>query len=144
MYDHAMVVFDRHGSGREQETRETIEADVERRLARNGWGNRAAAIVLDPELEIWVWSDSPEVPLTLGWGQREPNLQTWLTDNGFLVEGNSKPQDPKEAMEKVLRIVRKRRSSAIYRELANKVSLRRCVDPAFVKLTTTLQKWFPM
>jgi hypothetical protein len=30
-------------------------------LFTSGWENRAAAVVLDPELEIWVWSDSPEV-----------------------------------------------------------------------------------
>jgi hypothetical protein len=35
-YAHALVVFDREGSGREMATREALEAEVEARLAANG------------------------------------------------------------------------------------------------------------
>jgi hypothetical protein len=53
-----------------------------------------------------------------------------------------KPFDPKLAVEQVLRQAGKPRSSAIYEQLARRVSLQRCTDPAFVKFTTVLQKWF--
>jgi hypothetical protein len=45
-------------------------------------------------------------------------------------------------MEKALRVARKPRSSLLYRELAENVNMERCLDPAFLKLRTTLRKWF--
>ena len=143
LYAHAIVIFDREGCGKEGECRETLEADVEDRLARNGWGARAKAVVIDPELESWVWSDSPEVDNVLGWSGRSPRLRRWLTEGEFLRKDEVKPARPKEAMEAALRLVGKARSSAIYRELAERVSLRRCTDSAFQKLISTLQTWFP-
>src|SRR5438034_5293261 len=63
---YALVAFDRRGCGR-VEPREDLEKSVETNLAQNGWGGRAAAIVIDPELEVWFWSDSPHVEAALGW-----------------------------------------------------------------------------
>ena len=143
-YSYAIVIFDREGCGREEISRTEIEREVESRLASSGWPDgRARAIVIDPELEAWVWSDSPRVDHVLGWGDRTPSVREWLDTQEFKILDNGKPERPKEAVEAVLRDVRKARSSAIYRELANQVSLRRCVDPAFNKLTATLRNWFP-
>ncbi|MBN1910293.1 MAG: hypothetical protein JW818_11180 [Pirellulales bacterium] len=58
---HALVIFDLEGSGLESTSRNEIESELETNLARNGWSDRAAVIVISPELENWVWSDSPEV-----------------------------------------------------------------------------------
>jgi hypothetical protein len=141
-YLHAVVMFDLDGCGRAGHSREAIEEEVEQRLLISGWEDRAAAVVLDPELEAWVWSDSPEVDAVLGWTGRQPPLAHWLRSEGYLLPDELKPRDPKEALEEALRIVRKRRSSATYRELAQRVSLQRCSDPAFVKLKAILQRWF--
>jgi hypothetical protein len=141
-YRHAIIIFDREGSGRESQLREDLEADVERRLSASGWDDRAAAIVLDPELEIWVWSDSPEVDDVLGWSGRMPRLAEWLRAEGYCTGGQAKPSRPKEAMERALRLVRKARSSAIFLQLAQRVSVNRCTDPAFLKFKTTIQQWF--
>ncbi len=70
-------------------------------------------------------------------------LRQWLIDNRFLKPEQSKPDRPKEAMEKILRMQRKPRSSAIYLELAQKVGLKHCQDCAFRKLKETLSSWFP-
>ncbi|MCP3976147.1 MAG: hypothetical protein GY720_16825 [bacterium] len=140
---HALVLLDREGSGRDEQTREDLEKDLEERLAPD-WGERAAAVVLDPELEVWLWSDSPHVETVLGWRGRSPTLRTWLTQAGFLQEAAVKPARPKEAVEKALRIVRKPRSSALYRQLAEKISFKRCTDPAFLKLLQVLRDWFPV
>jgi len=141
-YHRAVVMLDREGSGREGLPREELEAEIEQRLSTSGWGERAAAIVLDPELEIWVWSDSPEVDAALGWSGRTPSLAAWLVSQGYRVPGQHKPQEPKKAMEEALRIARKQRSSAIYLRLAQRVSIQRCADPAFTKFKTVLQRWF--
>jgi len=142
-YRHSLVMFDREGCGSDAGSRETLEKELEGRLARNGWPERARAIVIDPELEAWVWSDSPQVDRMLGWADVAPDLRQWLTQQGLLQETHIKPVRPKEAMQAALRNVRKPHSSAIFRQLAENVSLRRCSDPAFQKLKTTLQSWFP-
>lgn len=141
-YAHALILLDFEGCGEERSARETVETSIEKRLSQSGWGGRAAAIAIDPELEMWIWSDSPQVDAVLGWQGRSPDLRSWLKVKDFLQEGQSKPKRPKEAMELALRTVRKPRSSSLYSQLARQVSLERCVDPAFVKLKTTLQTWF--
>ncbi|NJL28558.1 MAG: hypothetical protein HC897_12045 [Thermoanaerobaculia bacterium] len=98
--------------------------------------------MLDPELEAWLWSDSPHVDSVLGWKDRNPTLRAWLAEQGFLVEGAAKPSQPKEAVEKALRVVRKPRSSALYRQLAERVSFERCTDPAFARFKDVLRGWF--
>jgi hypothetical protein len=139
---HALVLMDREGSGQEDQTREELEEKLEQALFRSGWEQRASAVVLDPEVEIWVWSDSTHVDHELGWSQQATGLRAWLREKGFLDERSLKPQKPKEALEAALRWVRKPRSSAIYQGLAEKVSLSKCQDPAFLKLKTVLQAWF--
>ena len=141
-YAHALVVFDREGCGHEALPREKVENMVEQKLSRTGWGDRASVIVLDPELEVWVWSDSPHVESILGWRDRSLGLLEWLFGQGFLRSGQAKPERPKEAMIEALRTVRKPRSSSLYQQLAQKVSLQRCIDPSFVKFKDTMRRWF--
>ncbi|MFY9825484.1 MAG: hypothetical protein WAM82_29190 [Thermoanaerobaculia bacterium] len=142
-YDWALVLLDHAGCGREQEDRSALESDLERRLGEAGWEGRAAAIVIAPELESWVWSDSPKVDLALGWEGKSPPLRDWLREKGLLQAGVVKPAEPKRAVELALRTARKPRSSAIYFELAQGVSTDRCTDPAFAKLRRCLREWFP-
>jgi hypothetical protein len=140
---HCLLVFDRQGCGHEDKSREAIEQIVEKRLARSGWPGRSAAVVLDPELEMWVWSDSPQVDVCMGWESRRPGLREWLRDRGVWPEDSPKPADPKAAVEAALREVRKPRSSAIYQRLAGAVGFERCCDPAFLKFRDDLRSWFP-
>lgn len=140
---YALVVFDREGSGREHESsREEIEQAIERELDNNGWRDRAAVIVLDPEIESWVWSPSPHVDEALGWAQRSPGLRDWLTTKKYLREGETKPVRPKEAMRAALREVRRPPSAALFEQIASKVSVKHCRDPSFMKLRAVLQRWF--
>jgi len=141
-YEYACVIFDREGCGREEYSRETLEQEVENRLSDSGWKNRCACIVPDPELEIWVWSDSPRIDEVFGWKNKKPDLRSWMLENKFLKQGQIKPDRPKEAVEKALRIAQKPRSSSLYFELAQKVSFNRCGDSAFSKFGNTLKQWF--
>lgn len=143
-FAHALILLDREGCGQETSSREALEAMIEKRLSESGWGERAAAVVIDPELERWIWSDSPQVDAVLGWQGKSPVLRSWLQSRNFLSPGQIKPPRPKEAMELALRTVRKSRSSSLYHQLARQVGLERCIDPAFLKLKATLQTWFPI
>lgn len=141
-FAHALLVFDRMGSGRESQSRAELEGALEEQLGISGWGERAGVVVIDPELEAWVWSDSPHVDRILQWQERRLSLREWLVEQSFLLPDGAKPERPKEAMEATLRAVRLPRSSALYRQLAQQVSLSRCTDASFLKLKAILQKWF--
>ncbi len=139
----AIVLLDRVGSGQERNlSAHAMEEDLAGRLARQGWKDRAAAVVVDPELEAWVWSDSPEVDAAFSWEADRPDLRGWLRSNGLLKPDAVKPEDPKRAMNLVCREVRLPRSSALFGKLASSVSLERCKDEAFRKLKTILCNWF--
>ncbi len=142
-YEHALVVFDRDGCGKEDRSREEIESELETELSNHGWGSRSAVVCIAPELEAWVWSISPKVAEVLGWTNRETAMRDWLVGRGQLRVGTIKPDRPKEALECVLRELRRSRSASIYRELAMKVGLNKCEDTAFSKLKSVLRQWFP-
>ncbi len=140
---YAIVIFDHEGCGTEHQSRIDIEAELEANLSFNGWANRSSVIVISPELEMWIWSDSPEVDEILGWAGIQPSLRSWLkSPANFLDEHESKPGRPKEALEATLRNVRKPKSPSLFQELAERVSLHRCTDPSFIKLKSVLVNWF--
>ncbi len=141
-FQHALLMFDREGCGKEDLVPADIETMIEERLSHTGWNDRVRVIVLDPELEAWVWSSSPHVEECLGWRNQPAPLRRWLLERGHDFGGDGKPLRPKEAMESVLYATRTPRSSAIYRRLAETVSWRGCVDRAFLKLQSVLQDWF--
>lgn len=140
-YRHALVMLDREGCGRVL-SRGQLEIELEARLSQSGWNDRAAAMIIDPELESWVWSDSPHVDSVLGWREKEPSLRIWLKTRGLLETEGMKPNRPKEAVREALRFASKSISSSHYLELAQKVSIDHCIDPTFLKLKMTLKRWF--
>ncbi len=142
-YQHALVVFDHRGCGNEEKAPAEVRKEVEDELGRNGWRERSRAIVIDPELESWVWSRSGRVAHVLGWGRSFEPLREWLQAEGFWPAPQPKPSDPKRAVEQALRRKGKVLSSALFRELAASVRLDGCRDPAFNDLRKTLQAWFP-
>jgi len=142
-FEHALVIFDHEGSGQERRSAEDVEAEVAQRLRRTGWGDRADAVVIVPELEAWIWGPSPQVARTLGWRERPAALREWLEEKNLWRRGQAKPLDPKQAMEAALRELKRPRSASIYRELASKVSLRHCRDRSFRRLVQILRSWFP-
>jgi len=142
-YRYAMVLFDHEGSGQESRRGVDLQEELESRLEANGWvEDRARVLVLEPELEIWVWSDSPQVDSCLGWQTHRPDLRAWLRQRKLLAPDTFKPANPKKALEAALREVKIPRSSAIYRQLAEQVSFRGCVDPCFNRFRTILTEWF--
>jgi hypothetical protein len=140
-YEHALVIFDRQGSGRETVTATELSDSVRERLSANGWGERSEAIVIEPEIEAWVFSPSPHVEQCVGWNEAT-SLRDWLQQRGFWG-ATTKPPDPKAALEAALRHVRRPRSSSIYECLARSVSLVGCQDQQFQRLCQILQDWFP-
>lgn len=138
-YDHAILLFDHHGSGRDKDKPEDIESDLDDQLSINGWGDRARAIVISRELEAWVWSQSLHVESALKWPSQK-KLSDWLLDKDWLLPGETKPRRPKEALHAALG---KQPKAPFFLNLAKNVSFQNCQDRAFNRLLTTLRTWFP-
>lgn len=141
-YAHALIMLDHDGCGQEHMSRKELERQIEERLMLSGWDDRAAAVIIAPELEIWVWSNSPQVEQITGWTGRKLDLRTWLMQQGFTATRLAKPNQPKRAFEQALKLAGKARSSSLFYQLARTVGLESCINPAFVKLKATLKKWF--
>jgi len=141
-FKHSLLVFDHEGCGVEGESAGVIETRMEAEMDKAGWAGQSAVIVIEPELDAWVWSDSPHVSDILGWKTQSQNLHAWLESEGWIVQGGIKPHRPKEALDAVLRKARRPHSAILYRELAENVSLQRCTDRAFAKLRSILLRWF--
>ena len=139
-YEHALVFIDVEWSGSPVNVEE-IEKKIQNDLNRNGWEGRSAVIAIDPELESWVWSRSDKVPRLLGMDRE--GIKNLGHQTGYWRAGDTKPSRPKELLEEVLRSTGKRRSAALFRQLAEKVSLSECQDSSFRRFREILQGWFP-
>ena len=141
----AIVVFDREGCSSPKEPK-AIARGVEELLEQNGWKERAAVIVIEPELEAWAFGDDVALSEVFGW--RVEKLREFLrTQVRFSSRGGPKPDDPKSALNQVRthapRARRKRRSPRLFGELGARVAVSGCQDPAFRKLRARLRAWFP-
>ena len=141
-FKHSLLIFDHEGCGVEGESAGAIETRMETEMDKAGWEGQSAVIVIEPELDAWVWSDSPHVSDILGWKTQSQDLRAWLESEGWIVQGAIKPHRPKEALEVALRKAKKPRTAILYRDLAENVSLRGCTDRAFAKLRSSLLRWF--
>jgi len=94
------------------------------------WVDRAAAVVIDPELENWLWTDSPHVAKEIGWPDGMAALREWPLNEGFLAQGRSKPNAQRLHWKRRCGSLRSA-DQAPLSDLASKVSLRQCIDPAF-------------
>jgi hypothetical protein len=142
-YGYAIAICDRSGSGRENLSREKIEERIEAGLQANGWENRAIAIVIDPELENWMWGDWNVSSEALRWVDAH-GLREWLIEQDLLSSGRAKPKDPKRALKCAAKCSGKRWSSSIHQQIAAQARIDGCTDPAFLKLRSNLQNWFPI
>lgn len=142
-FAHALLVFDLEGSGaREEQTAEDLERVLDKEL-HSHWGSHAKAVVIAPELDIWLWGADNSLRDCLQW-PLDGTIRAWLKDRGFAFDVHGKPERPKEALEAMVRIHRQPRSSALYEKITGRISLRRCSDPAFLRLRNALQGWFPV
>ncbi len=140
LYRYALVLLDVAWQGSPGDAAQ-IEKDVQKDLDDRGWRDRSTVIALDPELEAWVWADSPHVFQVLGMAQEQ--IMELAQAKCYWSQDAAKPTYPKELLQDVLYRTRKPRSSALFVKLAKLVGLKGCSDKAFVRLCDTLQKWFP-
>ena len=142
-YRYAAVIMDEAWDGSPGAAE--IERKLTDHLTQAGWSMQdSCAVVIAPELENWIWQDSPHVCTHLGFNGSFSDLRQLLERKGLWRAGDIKPYRPKEAVEEILRISRIPRSSAIYRDLAACIGSRGCSDRAFLTLRDAMRRWFPV
>jgi hypothetical protein len=143
-YRRAVVVADEEWEGSPGAA--AFESRLQAHLAAAGWrAEDALALVVRPEVDNWLWSDSPHSAEALGWDSWQ-ELSAALQGQALLVAGEAKPARPKEAAEWALRNGKgkAKRSAALYRKVASRVSVHRCADSAVEQLLEQLRQWFPL
>lgn len=139
-FAHALLMFDSEGSG-SVEPAETLEQALDAALA-DAWGDRAKAIVVEPELDVWMWGAETHIRTAARW-QTPPGILDWLADEQYVFDAaTGKPTRPKEALEAVFRHTGTPRSSAHYAQIASTISFPKCRDAAFRRLRDALLRWF--
>lgn len=140
-HQRALVVLDCEWEG--SPGKAAIVEHITARLIKSGWSADAVkVIVIEPELENWLWQDKPQVADVLRYRDGVP-LRQHLANHGLWPVDADKPPRPKEAAEWVLKQTRQPRSSAIYQKLAEHISIKGCTDAAFGEMHAALQIWFP-
>ena len=137
---YAVVILDAEWKGSPGAAK--IEERIKQHLAHAGLSpQESAAIVIDPELENWLWIPHNTLGNLLGW-QNFQDLREFLRKQQLWTDGD-KPAPPKQALELVLKRIDKPRSSKFYAKIVQSVpSVRRCKDASFLKLRDTLCIWF--
>jgi hypothetical protein len=140
-FNYAIAMLDWDGCGHEDKSASEIAENIQSRLNSNGWKGKSKVIVIDPELEIWVWSDSPYVAKCLGWDNGA--LKTFLSTQATRP-GTRKPADPKKVFGEVIKKGHTANSSSTFSKLADSIGFKKCTDPAFTELKDILKCWFPV
>jgi hypothetical protein len=141
-FSHALLVLDHEGCGvEENKTPAQVEFELDAEM-RSHWGCEGKAIVIAPELDVWIWGTDNALQQVLGWPS-EVSIRDWLRGKGFTFDNQGKPLRPKEALEALVPVHRQPRSSALYERITKRISLLHCRDEAFLRLRLALRTWFP-
>ena len=141
-FQHAILLFDLEGSGAELLDARLLEQQLDTQLAAT-WQGRAKTVVIEPEVDIWLWGSDNAMQQVLGWTDKIP-IRPWLQEKGFEFTIEGKPTRPKEAFQEVVRKCGLPRSSSLYAKITGKLSLQRCTDSAYQRLAAKLREWFPI
>jgi len=138
-HERALVVIDQQFGG--ERPANEIREEMLDRLRRSGWDNeRVQVVVIDPELEVWLWQDNANVEQAL---RSDGTLRQALIRSGEWPEHTDKPLQPKETIQRLIKANRAGAPMAVYATIAGKVAVSRCTDASFAIFKATVQNWFP-
>ena len=141
--EHALIVLDHAWEGVPAASGAALEALIDEKLEEAGMADWAVPVVIEPELEAWVFSPSPHVADVLGWKPSWSPIREALEERNLWAAADVKPADPKKAIKYILRRTGKSRSASLFRRLARRVNTAGCEDRAFLRLKDLLRGWFP-
>jgi hypothetical protein len=166
IYEKCLVILDEawEGAPAPEKIIEDIEGlvETEAKWARD----RFEVILIQPELEAWIWQRNPHVAEAFEFNGTDAQLWNFLAKQSLRLDAHKKkhrfiganadggsppvwpktqrkPQNPKGLVEALAYHCHSGPASGMFNEISSKISVTGCVDPAFVKLRDTLREWFP-
>jgi hypothetical protein len=146
-FQFVVCLWDHKGSGREEEPASQAQGEVQNQLNRKTLKGCSKALVIDPEMEIWLWQDRTAIAKVLE--VEEIQIEKWLDDwqrkqcPAQIVQTLVR-QFPKEALEEVIQRVDEKHDSALYGRIAAAANFKLWGrEPSFRRLQRTLRRWFP-
>ncbi len=119
-----------------------VREEVLQNLRRNGWEDRCEVVVIDPEIEVWLWQDKPQIAQAVRF--QGGGLRAHLENDGSWPAGQAKPTAPKDTIQDLIRRNRAGAPMVVYSKIAESVGVAGCQDGAFQHLRASLQAWFPV
>jgi len=137
-YQHVVVIVDEEWEG--SPGADAIRDQLQAHLRATGWEDTGLALVVRPEADVWLWTDTDHTANALGWANWG-RLSAALQEKHWLEADAIKPERPKEAAEWALRKGPEtiKRPSALYRKVTSKVSATRGTDDPVETLLETIQ-----
>ena len=165
-FQHAFIILDAAWDG--APPAEQIVSDIEGLVqARASWErSRFEVILIQPELEAWIWQRNPHVAEAFEFTGCDAELWTFLASQALRLDkerkkhrfvpanplaqlppawptNQAKPENPKGLVEALAHLCQSGPTSGIFNEISSTISVRGCKDLAFLRLRDTLRRWFP-
>ena len=87
-FSHALLLLDYEGSG-SSVAAVRLEAQLDASLFQQ-WGDRAKAIVVEPEMDVWMWGAETHLRSAMDWHFVE-EIRPWLVSQSFAFSADGKP-----------------------------------------------------
>lgn len=128
-----------------------IRDTARERLKTAGWERaQIHVVVIEPELESWMWhdADGPMQVVEAAFRYDRAHrgglpLREKLAQQNFWPANQAKPKDPKAAFDWARAGYRKASRRDIFCEIVERVGISHCQDGAFQELRAVLAAWFP-
>jgi hypothetical protein len=142
-HQNALVILDKNFGG--QLPAALVREEILSSLLLNGWQSGCAeVVVIDPELEVWLWQrGNPHIARAFRY-TGSVSLEEFLGGEGLWPSAALKPARPKEAASILLRQYRAGVRIVVYARIVENISVNSCQDPAFSLLASALRRWFPI
>lgn len=146
-FPYVICLWDHRGSGQEHKPASQVQGKVQAHLNGNTLKGCSKAIVIDPELEIWLWQDWTAIAVALK--VEEKQLAKWLKNYQQRQFPTHSVQElvqrfPQEALEAVVQQAGEKPDSALYGRIADAANFELwSKEPSFRQLRRTLRRWFP-
>lgn len=148
-----VVILDEAWDDKRAPDAATIKERLTQDLYAKGWEyDRFVVIVIQPELENWIWNDTAHMHRVFRFDQipgftsaRDYFREAKVDSAGkrcHWPEQASKPTNPKEALHMLCRESRAKPDAAKYADVVCGVNVLRCQEPGFQELLATLRRWF--
>jgi len=89
-YQHGLLMLDWEGCGSPEKNAGLEEESLNRQLQEK-WDTRAGSIVIDPELDVWIWGSDQALAPVIDW-DLSGSIRDFIASKGFELDHNLKPK----------------------------------------------------